>query len=87
MQNRPKRNLQSVPGLLDKAASSLFRWVTTDHSGIGKMRKLMPKRRFLDELLDILVCLLIALFGAVLQVFWIVFLIAYAIPFLIFGHF
>lgn len=87
MANRPKRNLQSAAELLDKAASGLFRWVTTDHSGIGKMRKLIPKRRFLDELLDILVCLLIALFGAVLQVVWIVFLIAYAIPFLIFGHF
>ncbi|SEQ45625.1 hypothetical protein [Nitrosomonas ureae] len=87
MSNRPKRNLQSVPRLLNKVASGLFRWVTTDHSRIGQIRKLMPKRRFLDELLDILVCLLIALFGAVLQVVWIVFLIAYAIPFLIFGHF
>ena len=87
MANRPRRNLQSVAELLDKAASSLFRWATTDHSGIGKMRKLMPKRRFLEELQDMLVCLLIALFGAVLQVVWIVLLIAYAIPFLLFGHF
>ncbi|PTQ79775.1 hypothetical protein [Nitrosomonas ureae] len=87
MSNRPKRNLQSAAELLDKAASSLFRWVTTDHSRIGQIRNLMPKRRFFEELQDMLVCLLIALFSAALQVVWIVFLIAYAIPFLIFGQF
>lgn len=29
---------------LDKAASGLFRWATTDHSGIGRALKLMPRR-------------------------------------------
>ncbi|WP_293006460.1 hypothetical protein [Nitrosomonas sp.] len=87
MANRPRRNLQSAGQLLEKAASSLFRWATTDHSGIGKMRKLMPKRGFLDEILDILVFSLIAVFGAVLQAAWIYILIAYGIPFLIYGHF
>ncbi len=87
MANRPRRSLQSAGKLLEKAASGLFRWAATDHSGIGKMHKLMPKRGFLEELQHTLVYLLIAIFGAVLQVAWIYLLIAYGIPFLIFGHF
>lgn len=84
---RAVRNLQLTARTLDKAASALFRWATTDHSGIGRALKLMPKRGFFDSLLDNIVCFLIAVFGAVVQGVWIYLLIAYGIPFLIFGHF
>lgn len=86
MHNRHRRNLQSAGRTLDKAASGLFRWATTDHSGIGRALKLMPNIGFLDRLLDILVCFLLAIFGAVVQGVWIYLLIAYGLPFLIFGH-
>ena len=87
MQNRHRRNLNSAGRTVDKVASGLFRWATTDHSGMGRALKLMPKTGFLDRLLDILVCFLITVFGAVLQGVWIFLLIFYGIPFLIFGHF
>ena len=87
MQNRHRRNLNLAGRTLNKVASGLFRWATTDHSGIRRALKLMPKRGFFDSLLDSLVCFLLAIFGAVVQGVWIYLIIAYGIPFLIFGHF
>ncbi len=90
MPNRPNRplirNLQSVGRILDKSASSLFLWASTDHSGIGRMHKLMPKLSFLDTIIYSLLHLLIAIFGIVLQLAWWYLLIAYGLPLLLFGH-
>ncbi len=90
MPNRPNhpliRNLQSVGRMLDKSASSLFRWASTDHSGIGRMLELMPKLSFLDSILYSLLHLLIAILGIILQIVWWYLIIAYGIPWFLFGH-
>ncbi|MER2513534.1 MAG: hypothetical protein ABTQ25_14140 [Nitrosomonas ureae] len=69
MQNRHRRNLQSAAELLDKAASGLFSWLATDHSGIGRMFKHLLNIGFIDRLLDILVCFLTIGFGVIYDIF------------------
>ncbi|TCV86646.1 hypothetical protein [Sulfurirhabdus autotrophica] len=71
----------------DKTATSLFRWVTTDHSGIGKALQNMPSMGFFNTLRYILMKSLIALTCAVLTGVLVFLLIAYGIPYLIMGHF
>ena len=41
---------------LDKTVSGLFRWLTTDHSGISRMLTLMPDMGFWDTVKYALVC-------------------------------
>jgi len=90
MPNRPNhsliRNLQSVGRILDKWASGLFRWASDDHSGIGRMFELMPKLSFLDTIIYSLLHLLIAILGIILQLTWWYLIIAYGIPWFLFGH-
>ena len=40
---------QFIARTLDKTASGLLRWLTTDHSGISKMLVLMPDMGFWDS--------------------------------------
>lgn len=90
MPNRPDhrliRNLQSVGRILSKAASGSIRWVTNDHSGIGRMLELMPKMKFLDTLKYSLLHLLISIFVVILQMVWWYLLLAYGLPWFLFGH-
>ena len=55
---------------LDKATSGLFRWLTTDHSGMTRMLIMMPEMGFWDSIKYILTCFFIAIAGMVLQIIW-----------------
>jgi hypothetical protein len=81
-----RQGRQSV-GMAEKAAVGLFRWATTDHSGMSKALAHMPYMGFFETLLYIFIQFLIAVVGAVLTGIWVFVLIAYGIPFLITGHF
>ena len=71
----------------NKAAVGLFKWATTDHSGMSKALDRMPQMGLLDTLGYILRQLLFTVVGAVLTAIWVMVLIFYGIPFLITGHF
>ena len=68
---------------LDKTATGLFRWLTTDHSGMTRMLTLMPQMGILDSVKYVLMCFLITLTGIVLQVVWLYLLIFHGIPLLL----
>lgn len=71
----------------EKTAVGLFRWATTDHSGLGRALDRMPDMGFLDSMKYILVHILIAIVAAIVGGIWIFVLIGYGIPFLLTGHF
>lgn len=83
------RNLESAANstlrTADKAASGLFRWATTDHTGMSSALASMPKMGFLDSLGFIFRQFLIAVAGAILTGV-LAFLLIGAIQFLLFGH-
>ena len=89
--NRTIRNLRAA-GLKSakftgRATVGLFRWLTTDRLGMGKTLDYMPKLGFLDRVRYGFLKFLIAVVGSVFQVVWIILIIFYVIPFLLFGHF
>lgn len=51
----------------DNAAVGLARWVTTDHSGMGKALENMPSMGFIDSVRYILVRFIISMIGVVLS--------------------
>lgn len=69
----------------EKAAVGLFRWATTDHYGMGKALSNMPSMGFIDSTKYILWQFLYAVAGAVFTGIWVFVLIAYGIPYLLFG--
>lgn len=73
----------------DKAAVGLFKWASTDHSGMGRAMSNLPLMGlgFFGSVKYILSSFLFAIAGAVLSGVWVFILIAYGIPFLITGHF
>lgn len=73
--------------LTEKAVDGLFRWLTTDHSGMGKTLDYMPQLGFLDRVKYVFLKLLIAVVGSVFQVVWVIFIIFYVIPYLLFGRY
>jgi hypothetical protein len=62
---------------VDKTATGLGRWATTDHSGMGKALANMPSTGFLDSVRYILTQLLITVVGAVLMGIWVFLLVGY----------
>ena len=68
---------------LDKTISGLFRWLTTDHSGITRMLALMPEMRFWNSLKYALMRFLITLAGIVLQIVWLYLIIFHGLPLLL----
>lgn len=68
--------------LTGQAATGLFRWITTDHTGISQTLLRMPAMGFLDTLRYITLQLLITIAGILLTGIWILILIAYGIPYL-----
>ena len=64
----------------DRAASSLGRWATTDHSGFSQTILNMPPMKFIDGCRYILLHLAIALAGTVLYGLMIFVMIAVGIP-------
>jgi hypothetical protein len=89
--NRAIRNLQSAGNsaakftgsTTGKAAVGLFRWATTDHSGMGRALDNMPSMGFFNSVRYVLMHFLIAVVGAVLTGALVFILIAYGVPFLI----
>lgn len=76
---------KTVAKVSGKAATGLFRWATTDHTGITERLVNMPKMGFFDTLGYIFVLLVINIVAA-LATGLLVFLIGgYGIPFLLFG--
>ena len=68
---------------LDKTASGLFRWLTTDHSGMARMLALMPEMGFWNSVKYALIRFLITLAGIVLQIVWLYFIILHGLPLLL----
>ncbi len=75
---------KSLP-VVEKASVGLFHWATTDHSGLSKSLSTMPSMGFLDSLKYILCHFLIAVLCSALSAILAFVLIAYVLPFLIFG--
>ena len=74
---------QFIARTLDKTASGLFHWLTTDHSGISRMLTLMPDMGFWDSVKYVLISFLITLAGIVLQIVWLYFIIFHGLPLLL----
>ena len=72
---------------VDKTATGIGRWASTDHTGMSKALLNMPSMGFLDTIRYILLHLLITIVVAVLSGAWVFLLVAYGVPFLISGHF
>ena len=68
---------------LDKTASGLFRWLTTDHSGMTRMLTLMPEMGFWNSVKYALIHFLITIAGIVLQIVWLYFIIFHGLPLLL----
>lgn len=71
----------------EKAAVGLFRWASTDHSGLSRALDRMPEMGFLDSVKYVLVHFLISVVAAIVGAIWVYVLVAYGIPFLLTGHF
>ena len=78
---------QATGRTTEKAAVGLFRWATTDHTGLTKALCNMPSMGFADTFKYILTRFLLSVLAAVVSGFWIFVLIAYGLPFLITGEF
>ncbi len=68
---------------LDKTISGLFRWLTTDHSGISRMLTLMPDMGFWDSVKYALMRFLITIACIVLQIVWLYLIIFHGLPLLL----
>ena len=71
----------------EKSAVGLFRWATTDHTGMSRALENMPSMGFLDTVKYVLLQFLIAVAVSVLSGVLIFVLIGYGIPFLLTGSF
>ena len=78
---------RSVGKVSEKAATGLFRWATTDHSGITERLANMPQMGFLDTLKYTLQQLVIVVVAAVVTGLLVFLFIGYGIPYLLFGSF
>lgn len=78
---------RSVAKVSGKAATGLFHWATTDHSGITERLVNMPKMGFLDTLGYIFVLLVINIVAALATGLLVFLIVGYAIPYLLFGSF
>ena len=77
---------RSVAKVSGKAATGLFHWATTDHSGITERLVNMPKMGFLDSLRYIFVQMIISIVVTVAAALMVFLVVAYAIPYLLFGR-
>ena len=77
--------LHKALSIIEKAAIGLFRWATTDHSGLSQALRDMPPMGFVDSLKYILCHVLLLLVSA--TVLWIsmAVLIGYILPFVLVG--
>ncbi len=68
---------------LDRAATAIGRWATTDHTGLGRALSNMPPLGFRDTLRYIVTRFLITMAGAVLSALLVFVMIAFGIPLLL----
>ncbi len=80
---RVSRTVGKSSGVVETIAVGLFRWLATDHTGMGNALEHIPSMGFLHELRTIFMQFLISVAGAVLMGGWIFALFAYVIPNLI----
>lgn len=78
---------RSVAKVSGKAAKGLFLWASTDHSGIAERLADMPKMGFLDSLKYIFVQMVISIVITLATALMVFLIVAYAIPYLLFGSF
>jgi hypothetical protein len=78
---------KSVSKVTEKAATGLFRWATTDHTGITERLANMPSMGFLDTLGYLLVQLLITVVAALATGLLVFLFVGYGIPYFFFGSF
>lgn len=71
----------------DKAVGGLFRFATTDHTGMARRLSNMPPMGFLETIRYVFSQVLITIVGAVLTGFLVFLFFAYGVPFLISGGF
>ena len=76
----------TIAGVTDKAATGLFRWATTDHTGISTRLANMPDMGFVDTVKFILWQLLISIVASAVTAALVFILIAFVIPYLLFGN-
>lgn len=69
--------------VVEKSSVGLFRWATTDHSGVTKALVNMPSMGILDSLRYMFMCLIFGVAHALLRGVIVFFTIAIWIPFLI----
>lgn len=67
----------------EKAAVGLFRWASTDHSGLSRALDDMPEMGFLDSVKYVLAHFLITVVAAIVGGIYIFVLIGFVIPFLL----
>ena len=67
----------------EKAAVGLFRWMTTDHTGLSEALRHMPATSFGEILEYILLQILCAVVVALVTGVWIFVLMAFVLPFLL----
>jgi len=72
--------------IADSAATGLFHWATTDHTGFSQAMANKPEMGFVDSVIYTLTWLAISLLSAVFMGLGIFFIIGYVIPLLIMGH-
>jgi hypothetical protein len=69
--------------MAEKSAEGLFRWATTDHSGMTKAMINMPSMGFIDTIKYMLTCLCYTVVYAVVMGVAVFFTVAFWIPFLL----
>ena len=78
---------QSTGRLTESAAVGLFRWATTDHSGMTEALSRMPPMGIGDTLKYLLTQFMCSVLVAVITGIGVFLLIGYVIPYLIMGSF
>lgn len=69
----------------DNAGSSFAKWMTTDHTGFSRSILDMPKMGFMDTCKHVVTTFLISMLGILGSAFIVYLMIAYGIPYFLFG--
>ena len=72
--------------ITDSAATGLFRWATTDHTGFSQAMANKPEMGFVDSVIYALTWAAASILSAIFIGVGIFFIIGYVIPFLLMGH-
>ena len=84
--NSTTRQLAKAAAVADKVGSRTIRWAVTDSIGIGQRMLKMPPMGLGDTIGYILLQLIVTVLGALATGVLAFLLIAYGIPYFLFGH-